>query len=206
MRHSTGPTFPGPGRYAATVVGLLSVALMVSLSLATSIAAAQTADTDTVLPQMAEVSGPGQPIAQPTAECPETPGCQYAEQNFLPNVYRFQSFQVCGANCTTQYWVSTIQTGDQLLEIDPLREGAVLAVGSSTPANNRPPVRVVMPEFAAADPACCPSAYTDTTYAWDAATSSLVPGAVTTIPAEEFPGWDVIREQLTSSGWIVTNV
>ena len=59
-----------------------------------------------------------------TPLCPKTIACQYAEYSMLPSGYRLQSLAVCGANCTTQYWVSSLSDGQQLLEIDPVRGGA----------------------------------------------------------------------------------
>ena len=64
-------------------------------------------------------SGPGQSVAQPAAQCPHTIACTYAEQNLIPTTYRLQSLEVCGANCTTQYWVSAMADGQSLLEVDP---------------------------------------------------------------------------------------
>src|SRR4051794_25202441 len=78
---------------------------------------------------LGDPAGPGQPVAMPDPQCASTVACRYAERNLLPDGYRLQSLQVCGANCTTQYWVSARTDGQQLLEIDPVRGGGVLAVG-----------------------------------------------------------------------------
>src|ERR1044071_8022528 len=72
---------------------------------------------------IADVSGPGQSVAQPPAQCPHTIACTYTEQNLIPNAYRLQSLEVCGANCTTQYWVSAMADGSPLLGIGPVRGG-----------------------------------------------------------------------------------
>jgi hypothetical protein len=132
--------------------------------------------------------------------------CRYAEQNFLPTGYRLQSLQVCGANCTTQYWVTSSPDGQQVLEIDPVRSGAVLAVGRATAPGNHPPVRVVMAMYAPADPACCPSAFSDTMYNSDAGGNTLVAGEPAVTPADQFPGFDAARQELTAEGWIVASV
>jgi hypothetical protein len=179
---------------------------MASVSLAAYTVDAQSADAQTGAAPMADVTGPGQAVPQPAPQCPHTIGCQYAEQSLLPDSYLLQSLKVCGANCTSQYWVSGVQDGQQLLEIDPVRGGAVLAVGHASSPDDRAPVRVVMPQYARTDPACCPSTYTDTTYDWDAASNSLVVADVTTSPADQFAGWDAVRQELTAEGWIVANI
>jgi hypothetical protein len=150
-----------------------------------------------------DVSGPGQSVSQPAAQCPQTTECQYTEENLFPTGYRMQALQVCGANCTTQYWVAAMSDGSQLLELDPVRGGAVLAVGKGTGPASHPPVRVVMAMYAATDPACCPSGYSDTTYTWDAASNSLLPGEPIVTPSDQFPGYDATRQELNAEGWIV---
>jgi hypothetical protein len=65
---------------------------------------------------------------------------------------------------------------------------------------------VVIPAYAPQDPACCPSAFSDTTYSWEAASNTLVAGDATATPADEFPGYDATRQALTGEGWIVANV
>ncbi len=167
---------------------------------------APSADQDTAGAPIADVSGPGQAVPQPASQCPRTVGCQYAEQNFLPNGYRLQSLQICGANCTTQYWVSAMSDGHQLLEIEPVRGGAILAVSRETIPSDHPSVRVVIATYTATDPACCPSSYSDTTYSWDAGSNSLVPGEPAVTPADQFPGYEATRQQLSSEGWIVASV
>jgi len=67
-------------------------------------------------------------------------------------------------------------------------------------------VRVVVPSYAANDPACCPSAYADTTYTWDAASNALTAGQPMVTPAAAFPGWDAVRQELMSEGWILADV
>ncbi len=151
-----------------------------------------------------DVSGPGQAVLRPAPQCSRTVACQYAERNFLPNGYRLQSLQVCGANCTTQFWVSAIADGSQLLEIAPVRGGGVLAVGRADPNDGHPQVRSVLPNYAPADPACCPSGFVDTTYTWDPNANTLLPAEPIVTPAAEFPGWDAVRQELTNEGWILT--
>jgi hypothetical protein len=129
--------------------------------------------------------------------------CQLAERNFLPGGYRVQSLQVCGANCTTQYWVSSIDDGHELLEIDPIRGGGVLAVGRDA---STPPVRSVLPSYAATDPACCPSGFADVTYSWEAGSGTLSPGEPVITPATDFPGWDAVRQELAQEGWLVVGI
>jgi hypothetical protein len=155
---------------------------------------------------IANVSGPGQSVAQPPPQCPRTVACQYSERTFLPDGYRVQSLEVCGANCTTQYWVSTSADDRQLIALGPVRGGGVLAVGRASPGAGQPPVRVVVPNYAANDPACCPSSYADTTYTWDAASNTLVPGQPVLTPAASFSGWDAVRQQLQAEGFSVAEV
>jgi len=150
---------------------------------------------------IADVSGPGQSVTRPAPQCPRTIACQYDERTFLPDGYRVQSLEVCGANCATQYWVSASTDGQQLLALDPIRGGAVVAVG---PAKDiHPPVRVVLPNYGPNDPACCPSTFADTTYTFDGGTNTLVAGQPVLTPAADFPGWDSVRQQLMSEGWIL---
>jgi hypothetical protein len=117
--------------------------------------------------------------------------------------YRFQSLQVCGANCTTQYWVASIADGGQLMEIDPVRGGAILAVNRT---GAHPSVRVVMPTWGPNDPACCPTSFTDTTFAWDSGSGTLVAGDTQSTPADQFPGFDAARQELGNEGWLVANI
>lgn len=155
---------------------------------------------------IADVSGPGQPVAQPPAQCPRTIGCQYAEQNMPSGGYRLQSLQVCGANCTTQYWVSTSADGQQVLEIDPARGGAIIAVARAGDAGAHPSVRVVQAAYAASDAACCPSGFSDTTFSWDDGAGALVAGEPQVTPADQFPGYEATRQELQAEGWIVSTV
>jgi hypothetical protein len=148
-----------------------------------------------------DVSGPGQSVAMPPPHCARAIACQYAERNFLPDGYRLQSLQVCGANCTTQYWVSASDDDRQLIATDPIRGGGVLAVARGTDAGSTPAVRIVLPRYGPSDPACCPSGFADTTYTWDAASSSLVAGEPLVTPSSDFPGWDAVRQELTATGW-----
>jgi hypothetical protein len=153
---------------------------------------------------IADVSGPGQAVARPAAQCPRAVACNYSERTFLPNGYRVQSLEVCGANCATQYWVSASADNRQLLELDPVRAGAIIAVGSSQPGETHPQVRVVMARYAANDPACCPSGYADTTYTFDAAGNRLVAGQPTLTPSADFQGWDAVRQELIAEGFTLT--
>jgi hypothetical protein len=144
-------------------------------------------------------------VALPAPQCPQAIACQYAEQNLIPLGYRVQSLQVCGANCTTQYWVASLSNGSQLLEIDPVRGGAILA--ANQPGDGSPPsVRVVMPAYGPNDAACCPSGYSDTTYTFEDASATLVPGAVVVTPADQFPGYAAARQELENEGWLVATV
>ncbi|HZS01739.1 MAG TPA: hypothetical protein VFE37_23680 [Chloroflexota bacterium] len=154
--------------------------------------------------QLGDPSGPGQSVPAPPPQCPQTVACTYSEHNSLgPNGgYRFQMLNVCGANCSTQYWVSDAASGKMLLALDPVRGGGIVAVGRSTSeTDTHPPVRVVVPDYGPNDPACCPSNYRDTTYTWDAGTSSLVAGTPRLVPTEGGPGWEGLREQLRADGF-----
>src|SRR5438309_4589997 len=189
------------GARSLLAIGLTSSVVL----LATSVVRAQphqpTGGADDKL--LADVSGPGQPVPMPAPQCSRTVACQYAERNLLPDGYRLQALQVCGANCTTQYWVSASAGGTQLLEIDPVRGGGVLAVGRSDVYGDHPPVRSVLPSYTATDPACCPSGFADTTYGWDPTTNALLAEESLVTPATEFPGWDAVRQALNNEGWIL---
>jgi hypothetical protein len=154
--------------------------------------------------QIADAPGPGEPVARPASQCPQAIGCQYAEAHLLPTDYLLQSLQVCGANCTSQYWIAAVSDGHQLLATDPVRGGAVVAV-QRTPGDY-PPVRVVMAMYGPNDPGCCPSAFSDTTYTWDPSTSSLVAGDPNITPADQFAGYEATRNELSAEGWIVTGI
>ena len=176
----------------ATALSALRTAVLVA-------AAVLALSAGPVFAQLGDPSGPGQPVPLPAAQCPRTVGCQYAERNYLPDGYRFQMLQICGANCTSQYWVTNIPDGQALLTIEPVRGGGIVAVGpGSGPDDMHPPVRTVLPDYAPSDPACCPSQYRDTTYTWDAASGALVAGDPTVVPAPEFAGWDNVRANLES--------
>jgi hypothetical protein len=152
---------------------------------------------------LGEPGGPGQAVPIPAPQCARTIACIYNERNFLPDGYRVQSLHVCGANCTTQYWVSAIADGQSLLEIDPVRGGAVLALSRAAPSAAHPALRSVLPNYDPADPACCPSAFVDTTYTWDAGTNTMVAGEPALTAAADFPGWDAVRQELVAEGWQV---
>jgi hypothetical protein len=155
--------------------------------------------------QIADVPGPGQAVAQPPPQCPQATGCQYAEYRLFSTDYRVQSLQVCGANCTSQYWIGAVSDGHQLLATDPVRGGAVVAV-QRVSDDDHPPVRVVMAMYAPTDPGCCPSAFSDTSYTWDPSSNSLVAGEPVLTAADQFPGYDATREQLAAEGWIVAAI
>lgn len=152
---------------------------------------------------LGEPRGPGQRVPMPAPQCARTIACVYGERNVLPDGYRVQSLQVCGANCTTQYWISAIADGQALLAIDPVRGGAVLALGRAHTSDTHPALRSVQPDYGPADPACCPSGFADTTYTWDAATNTMVPGEPVLTAAADFPGWDAVRQELVAEGWLV---
>jgi hypothetical protein len=195
-----------PGVWLRRALSVALTASMTILAVAAASVFAQNADQDSAGGPIADVTGPGQAVPQPASQCPRTLGCQYAEQTLVPSGYRMQSLQVCGANCTSQYWVASIANGQQLLEIDPVRGGVVLAVGRASAPGGHPPVRVVMPMYGPSDPACCPSGFSDTTYTWDAASSTLVAGEPIVTPADQFPGFDAARQELMAEGWIISNV
>ena len=154
--------------------------------------------------QIADVPGPGQSVPQPASQCPQAISCQYAEISVLPTDYRFQALQVCGANCTSQYWIASASDGHGLLALDPVRGGAVVAVQRAS--DDHPAVRVVMAMYAPTDPGCCPSAFSDTTYTWDPDATSLVAANQTLTPADQFAGYEATRDELSAEGWIVVGV
>jgi hypothetical protein len=163
--------------WRARVVILVGLVALVAAS-SSSLAFAQSASPDAGV-AIADVTGPGQAVARPPSQCPRTVGCQYAEQSFLPNGYRVQSLQVCGA---------------------------IIAVARASGGDTHPAVRVVQPSYGPQDPACCPSSFTDTTYTWDPGSNTLVAGDATATPADQFPGFDATRQALGAQGWIVANV
>ncbi len=149
--------------------------------------------------QLGNPQGPGQAVSQPPAMCDQTVSCTYSERNALGQNggYRFQSLLVCGANCTTQYWVSDVATGKLLLGIEPVRGGGLIATGrQANDQDTHPPVRVVVPDYGPNDPACCPSGYKETTYTYDPSSNALTASASSTIPSQQFPGWQELRQQL----------
>ena len=120
--------------------------------------------------QLGDPSGPGQAVPAPPAQCPDIISCSYSERNALgpDGGYRFQTLaNVCGANCTTQYWVSDMATSKPLLTVDP---GAAASSPSSVPATTArsTPACGSRPHYGPNDPACCPTNYRDTTYTWNA--------------------------------------
>jgi hypothetical protein len=190
-----------PLRLRKTVAVLLAGSLII-LTLGIGLTYAQGADQQGG--PIADVSGPGQAVPAPAPQCPRTIACQYAEQNMLAGSYRLQSLQICGANCTTQYWIASIADGSQLLEIDPARGGAILAVTRAS--GGHPQIRVVKAMYEPSDPACCPSGFSDTTYSWDASSNTLLAGEPVVTPADQFPGYDATRQELAAEGWLVAHV
>jgi hypothetical protein len=153
-------------------------------------------------PAIGEVSGPGQAARMPAALCPRTVACRFAEFSDPRDGYRVQALEICGANCTTQYWMSTVTDGQQILEIDPVRGGGLLTVKQAAPGETHPAVRTVLPIYAPNDAACCPSAFADTTYTWDTVTGTLVAGEPSMIPSGGFVGWDAMRVALANDGFV----
>ena len=152
--------------------------------------------------QIGDVTGPGQQIPRPASLCPQTTSCTYDERTLDPAGYRFQSLTVCATECTTQYWISSVSDGTSLLEVKPTRGGGMIAVARENSADGHPSIRTIVPNYGAADPACCPSSYVDTTYGWDAAKGTLVPGTPVTTPvtADDEIDWVDARDMLLSDG------
>lgn len=151
-----------------------------------------------VAAQIYPLPAPFQSVPTPPAQCPSALGCTYSERNPLTPTdgYRFQMLQTCGANCTTQYWVSNAADGKTLLTIAPIRGGGLIAIDqSNAPQDTHPPIRTIVPDYQPTDAMCCPSQYQDTTYTWDPAGSALV-GSPTIIPAANFRGWESERQSL----------
>jgi hypothetical protein len=178
------------------VLRLLSVLVLGLLVLSLSTAPANA--------QIANVPGPGEPVPQPAAQCPQTVSCTYDERTLTPAGYRFQSLTVCGANCTTQYWISSVADGKALIEVKPVRGGGMIAVARENDGAGRPAVRTVLPNYGASDPACCPSSWVDTTYNWDAAKGVLVPEEPVTTPiqADDEIDWVDAHDMLMQDGFI----
>jgi hypothetical protein len=149
--------------------------------------------------QLGDPGGPGESAPAPPAMCARTISCTYSEHNYLPSGYRFQSLQVCGANCTTQYWVRNMPDDALLLSTDPVRGGGLVTVQRATdPNDTHPAIRIILPHYAPSDAACCPSGFQDTTYTWDPATATLVEGSPTIVPTADFGGWDAELQRLQS--------
>lgn len=109
---------------------------------------------------------------------------------------------MCGANCTTQSWVTTIPDGQLLLSIDPVPGGGVISlkVGSIL-QDPHPPLRTILPDYQPPDSACCPSQYADTTYTWEQRRGALLAGAPSIIAAADLNGWDDVRAGLQADGF-----
>jgi hypothetical protein len=151
--------------------------------------------------QIADVSGPGQSAPRPGPQCPQTLGCTYEERMLPPAGYRFQALTICGANCTTQYWVSAMADGKPLLEMPPVRGGGMIAVARSEDGSDPPSVRTIMPGYGPNDPACCPSSNVETTYTWDAGQGTLVAGEPVSTPSGEGDGFAAAHERLVHDGF-----
>jgi hypothetical protein len=154
--------------------------------------------------QLGDPQGPGESVPVPPAQCARAISCTYSERNSLnpEGGYRFQALSLCGANCSTQYWVSDARGGQVLLTVDPVRGGGLLAVArGSGPDDAHPAIRVIVPNYTPTDAMCCPSGYKDTTYTWDAARNVLVASEPTITPSTSFPGWDALRNQLEQNGY-----
>jgi len=152
--------------------------------------------------QLGNPDGPGQAVAAPSAQCPRTIACTYAEHNTLgpDESYRFQMLSVCGANCTTQYWISAIADGKALVEIPPVRGGGMIAVARG--GDGGPPaIRTVLPGYGPNDPACCPSSYVEMTYTWDAGQGTLVASEPIGTPTGDGDGWAAAHEKLVQEGF-----
>ena len=115
--------------------------------------------------------------------------------------YRFQALTVCGANCTTQYWLSAISDGKLLVEVPPVRGGGIIAVSRGADGGGPPAVLTVLPGYGPSDPACCPSSYVETTYTWDAGQSTLVPGEPVSTPTGDGDALAGAHERLVQDGF-----
>ncbi len=198
-----GAMLVSPRRVAPLSFGLAVLLLMGTAATPVDTWGAETdqADAPDAVGQLGDPRGPGQAVARPSSQCPETVACRYSERTFLPSGYRFQSLEVCGANCTTQYWV-TLSTGDRtLLAIPPVRGGGLVLVSRATLPDQLQSVRTVLPDYAPKDPACCPSGFRDTVYGWDPGEGALVAQAENVIPAPLFGGWDAERAALQAEGF-----
>ena len=154
--------------------------------------------------QIGDVPGSGQPVPRPASQCPQTASCTYDERTLDPAGYRFQSLTICDTNCTTQYWISLVADGKLLMEVAPVRGGGMLAVSRESEASGHPSVRTIVPSFAGSDPSCCPSSYVDTTYSWDAAKGTLVPGQPVSTPVtpDDEIDWVDAHDMLLQDGFI----
>jgi hypothetical protein len=173
---------------------LSALALLLALSMSATPASAQ----------IGNVPGPGQPVARPAPQCPQTMSCTYDERTLTPAGYRFQSLTVCGADCTTQYWISSVADNKPLIEVSPTRGGGMIAVSLESDDSGKPAVRTVLPSYAGSDPACCPSSYVDTTYGWSAAQGTLVAGEPVTTPLrpDDQVDWVDAHDMLLKDGFI----
>jgi hypothetical protein len=143
---------------------------------------------------------PVEPMPQPTVQCPaEEVSCTYVDRYLTHNGYRFQMLQICGVSCRTEFWVST--PDGQVLLNTPMHNTGILAVRTSGAGVNpeTPPVRVVVPLFAATDRLCCPSEYSSTVYEYNPA-GSFAPTPLPNVPAASL---EDLKQSVTSEGWTV---
>ena len=133
--------------------------------------------------QIGDVPGPGQPVSRPAAQCPQTVSCTYDERTLMPAGVPI--------SVADHLWR---QLHDSVLDqLDPRWEAARRGAAHARRRHDRRGtlkrsgmdarrVRTIVPSYGASDPACCPSSYVDTTYTWDNARGSLVPGEPVSTP------------------------
>jgi hypothetical protein len=167
------------------------LAALVALAVSTTPASAQIAD----------VSGPGQSVPKPGLQCPQTIACTYEERGQLSGGYRFQAMTICGANCTTQYWVTATSDGRSLIEVPPTRGGGLIAVARPADDGSPPAVRTILPGYGPNDPACCPTSFVETTYTWDAGQGTLVAGEPVSTPTGDGDAWAASHDKLAQDGF-----
>ena len=148
-------------------------------------------------------AGPAMAVPRPAVQCPQTAACTYQERSDASTNYLFQALEVCGADCSTQFWVSDLASDQDLLDVPPIAGGGIVAVSRARLAStDRAQVRTVLPQFSPSDPTCCPSSYIDVTYGWDASGQTLVPAATVTIASANFNSWVAQRSRLQADGFV----
>jgi hypothetical protein len=93
---------------------------------------------------------------------------------------RLQEQQVCGANCVQFYWLTNMDTGALVLEL----EGRGASLTAETLPDGTVQVRTRRPEYPPGGALCCPAYYTATTYTWDAGQGALTMRDAAIVPAE----------------------